>query len=280
MSKNDDNYHAKHPELGSGLLLTLRSSFFIASFTTLGRPIFFSALQRWQMLLLTLLYVTATGASLSASAASQVPTLVNAPVSVASNTQSKTDSFVDFSAVCEQHQQACMEWLGCDSLEECRSIIACLFDEDSDSCDEGGADGENDGQNDQDQRASGFVNPNPVADKTIVLVDTAPANAASRFLAQATLGADYALISQVASFGEDAWLESQFNEPVGYLTPCTQFLVNAANEYAEQVDTGNDEQAEDLVVEHFGDPEKFHQYAWWTQVMTSPDLVRQRLPWH
>jgi len=334
MSKNDDNYHAKHPEQGSGLLLTLRSPFFITSFITSfiasfntyfiksGRPNFFKALKRWQMLLFTLLYVTATGASLSASAASQMPTLVNTPTSAMSNAQSKTAEtagFVDFFAVCEQHQQACMEWLGCDSLEECRSIIACLVDEDeceemphceedeeecearpeceeeeeecedmpecdeedSESCDEGGADGEtdgeNDGQNDQDQRASGFVNPNPVADKTIMLVDTAPANAASRFLAQATLGADYALITQVASFGEDVWLESQFNEQVGYLTPYTQFLVNAANEYAEQVDTGNDEQAEDLVVERFGDPEKFHQYAWWTQVMTSPDLVRQRV---
>lgn len=309
MSKNDNNYHAKHPEQGSGLPITLRSPFFIASFTTYfiksERPIFFSALKRWQMLLFTLLYVTATGASLSATAASQMPTLVNAPVSVASNAQSKTGKtagFVDFFAVCEQHQQACMEWLGCDSLEECSSIIACLVDEDeceemphceedeeeceelpeceegdeedSESCDEGG---ENDGQNDQDQRASGFVNPNPVADKTIMLVDTAPANAASRFLAQATLGADYALITQVASFGEDVWLESQFNEPVGYLTPYTQFLVNAMVDYAEQVDTGNDEQAEDLVVDRFGDPEKFHQYAWWTQVMTSPDLVRQRV---
>ena len=71
--------------------------------------------------------------------------------------------------------------------------------------------------------------------------------------------------------GKQAWLQQQFAQPIGYLTPQTRFLYRRAEAIEEQ---SNDEER---VARLLGDPEKFHMYAWWTQVMTSPDLLRQRV---
>ena len=48
----------------------------------------------------------------------------------------------------------------------------------------------------------------------------------SRFLAQATLGADWEEIHRASLLGLDGWFEEQFELPVGYHEPMLQDLVN------------------------------------------------------
>ncbi|MDA0196662.1 MAG: DUF1800 family protein [Bacteroidetes bacterium] len=80
---------------------------------------------------------------------------------------------------------------------------------------------------------------------------------ASRFLAQATFGADYATIEMTAAMGYDSWLEEQFNLP-----------------YTTIVDE---------MIEQSSEPEPYGMYnpwfraAWITSNLTSPDLLRRRL---
>lgn len=151
----------------------------------------------------------------------------------------------------EEEEQECNE-----DEEECES------DEDDDEeCDEDEGSCENEPGK---TVTSGYVNPNPVPDNTIVKVERSAANKASRFLNQATLGANYPLVTQVAAMGEAKWLESQFTQPVGYIYPYTHFLLEEQGKLAEEQ-------------EPFGSPIKFHMHGWWTQIMTSPDLVRQRV---
>ncbi|MBT5724892.1 MAG: DUF1800 domain-containing protein [Gammaproteobacteria bacterium] len=117
------------------------------------------------------------------------------------------------------------------------------------------------------------MNSNPVSDETIHAVSLTAANEASRFLTQATMGANYPLISQVASQGHEEWLEAQFNAPIGLTIPYADFLTARLNA-AEDADSEADI---DALFEVQGAPESYFGYAWWTQAMTSPDLVRQRV---
>lgn len=80
----------------------------------------------------------------------------------------------------------------------------------------------------------------------------------ARFLTQATLGPNPTLINEVALLGPEAWIEAQFNQPVGLLQP----LVEA---YIEEL-----EEDEDGFYATFS-------WAWWQQAMTSPDVLRQRI---
>jgi len=82
---------------------------------------------------------------------------------------------------------------------------------------------------------------------------------ASRFLSMATLGADYEEIEKAAAVGREQWIEQQFNQPIGYNLPFTLELLELAFE--------ND----------FEDIQPFRRYSWWQEVMTSPDLLRQRV---
>lgn len=93
---------------------------------------------------------------------------------------------------------------------------------------------------------------------------------ASRFLSQATLGADKNLIDLVAEQGLENWLEEQFEkEGINYL------------EEVERIH-------EDWYQWHLslgGDPDEFEQqitwidymYAWWSENLFNEDLVRQRV---
>ena len=156
---------------------------------------------------------------------------------------------------CEEDEQECQELPECDTQEEeCEEFPEC--DSQEEACEEF-----------HQNVSTGYENPNPLPDSTEMVVEQSAANNASRFLAQATLGADYATISQVASFGEDMWLESQFQQPPGYLFPYIDHLFKRQEELDEQYPDS------DLL----GGPLSFHMHAWWTQVMTSPDLVRQRI---
>lgn len=93
---------------------------------------------------------------------------------------------------------------------------------------------------------------------------------ASRFLAQTTLGSDLATIQQVAEIGFETWIDQQFSvQPSSYL----EILREVYEEVFE------------LYIEDGGDPNNFRcrpnwarsNYAWWQMVMTSEDLLLQRV---
>lgn len=89
--------------------------------------------------------------------------------------------------------------------------------------------------------------------------ETVSMEEASRFLSMATLGADYEEIQKVAEIGKEGWLEEQFNQPAGYNLPYTLELLELAYE------------------NNFEEIRSFRRFSWWQQVMTSPDLLRQRV---
>ena len=151
----------------------------------------------------------------------------------------------------------------CDGEQDCDADDEEEGDEPE--CDsEEDCDADDEGEEQRDFVTTGFINPNPEPNMTIEDVDIDSANKAARFLHQATLGANYPTITQVAAMGEEQWLEQQFQQPIGYLFPQTEFLLTAMEQKGEEF-------------ELFGSPVKFHMHAWLTQAMTSPDLVRQRI---
>ena len=90
----------------------------------------------------------------------------------------------------------------------------------------------------------------------------APADAAG-FLSQATLGADWDEIHRMAGLGQEAWLEEQFNRPVGYHQP---YLDQLAVQFTQADPTLELE----VEAEH-------RRWSWWQQVMQGPDPLRQRI---
>ena len=83
---------------------------------------------------------------------------------------------------------------------------------------------------------------------------TTPAEA-SRFLSQATLGADWEEIHRTAGIGLPAWLDEQFERPVGLQQPDLDRRAQMGLE---------------LDSEH-------RRWSWWQQVMAGPDPLRQRV---
>jgi len=78
---------------------------------------------------------------------------------------------------------------------------------------------------------------------------------ASRFLSQTTLGADWEEIHRTAAMGFDAWLDEQFQRPVGYHQPFLDARARAGLE---------------VEAEH-------RRWSWWDQIMYGPDPLRQRV---
>lgn len=167
---------------------------------------------------------------------------------------------------CDEETQDCDAYYECieEGGEDCERFLGC--DEEDETCDSVPQCEENE-EGECEVVFTGYENPNPVPSDAVFSVEKDAAERASRFLTQSTLGANYPLVTLVASMGEAAWLESQFNEPVGYLFPYTDYLINLAE--STEVDGE--------YTEVYGQPFTFHLHAWWTQVMTSPDLVRQRV---
>ena len=93
---------------------------------------------------------------------------------------------------------------------------------------------------------------------------------ASRFLAQATLGADEQMIQQAVDMGFEAWIEEQFViEPTLYLETLQQIYQVIYNQFLSE---GNDPN------EFRCRPRWYHtNYAWWEMIMTGDDLLRQRI---
>lgn len=86
------------------------------------------------------------------------------------------------------------------------------------------------------------------------------AQEASRFLAQATLGADLALIQQVAATGIEPWIDQQF------ALPQTQILDYLYTNLYDEADIGTESADQPLF-----------RYALWTMIMSGSDLLRQRV---
>jgi len=78
---------------------------------------------------------------------------------------------------------------------------------------------------------------------------------ASRFLAQASLGADYDEIQRVARIGPNAWLNEQFAKPIGYQQPFLDQRLRMGLEVTSAQ----------------------RRWSWWQQIMSGPDPLRQRV---
>lgn len=111
-----------------------------------------------------------------------------------------------------------------------------------------------------------FNAPDFVADEATAVSRNAALTAeqeVSRFLAQATLGADLALIQTVAAMGIEAWIDQQF------IVPQSQLLDYLYAELYDEADIG-DENAESPWRTLF-------RYALWQTALKGSDLLRQRV---
>ena len=97
-----------------------------------------------------------------------------------------------------------------------------------------------------------------------VMVDTF---GASRFLAQATLGANYEEIHRTANMGVSAWIEEQFAMPIDSMQVImdSMFVI-----YQDSL--ANDGYGTDVLI-----PRLYKDYAWWQMVMTSNAQLRHRI---
>jgi len=93
-------------------------------------------------------------------------------------------------------------------------------------------------------------------------------NAASRFLAQATLGADIELIDHVSNVGITQWLDDQLNMPASF--SMSDYLFDLIDLAQDSLDALGDP-------EPFPAPTRFWYYAWWKHVIDGDDLVRARI---
>ena len=108
-------------------------------------------------------------------------------------------------------------------------------------------------------------------DKTINNIGLeGPLMDASRFLSQASLGADMATMQHVADIGFEAWIDEQLALPVNKMLPQTNQI------YAEVIE---------WYLLNGGDPEDIgirpnwtvFNYTWWENHMAAQDLLRQRV---
>ena len=95
---------------------------------------------------------------------------------------------------------------------------------------------------------------------------TAELNAASLLASQATMGATYEDIVDMATVGPEAWIDAQMTLPTGTHTPQVLDLIarRDAGEFAA-VETDVE-----LLV-------SFRRYVWWHQALSAPDVLRQRV---
>lgn len=119
---------------------------------------------------------------------------------------------------------------------------------------------------------------------------------ASRFLAQATFGADYATIQMVAAMGYEAWLQEQFALPAISIVDEMQrasIYAKGEEEEEEEEEEDGEEDEEDREEEDDKDREEqeeeeeeeeflpinsyYFDLAWMNNHLTSPDALRQRM---
>jgi uncharacterized protein (DUF1800 family) len=96
---------------------------------------------------------------------------------------------------------------------------------------------------------------------------------ASRFLAQASFGADYATIQMTAAMGYEAWLTEQFQLPqISMVDEMKRMAL--VNYYADEEE---DEEEEEEEEEEFFVGSNHFDLAWVNNHLTSPDVLRQRM---
>lgn len=95
--------------------------------------------------------------------------------------------------------------------------------------------------------------------------------AASRFLGQATFGGSYEDLWQVANQGYAAWLDDQFNRPMGSYQDTTEKIWEYFKQaYIAQLGLPN---VQNVVLPLF----VYWRMAWWQQTMLGQDPLRQRV---
>lgn len=93
---------------------------------------------------------------------------------------------------------------------------------------------------------------------------------ASRFLSQASFGADLELVNEVADLGIQNWMDQQFLTPATYYTDTLQRIFDQSRSI--YIQNGNDS------TNYPTRPNHVHMdYAWWQNNMTAKDLLRQRI---
>ncbi|MDX1665925.1 MAG: DUF1800 family protein [Saprospiraceae bacterium] len=94
-------------------------------------------------------------------------------------------------------------------------------------------------------------------------------NAASRFLAQATLGADYEDIEATAQRGFTSWLDEQLNMPLDF---SLEDYVRSLTQRARDTLIARGEDASGVRPKS-----QFWRFAWMQYTMTQPDVLRNRV---
>lgn len=94
-------------------------------------------------------------------------------------------------------------------------------------------------------------------------------NSSSRFLAQASFGADYETIVATADQGFEEWIDEQFALPIPF---SLKVYVNDLVEVYRDSLIANGDDPDDAFAR--GD---YWRFAWWQYTMTSPDVLRNRM---
>lgn len=96
---------------------------------------------------------------------------------------------------------------------------------------------------------------------------------ASRFLGQATLGADWETIEEVAQLGIENWIDVQYALPETSLKDTTEMI------WEHFLDAFNDQWGEDVIFENnmVLRHSLYMRMAWWNNIMKGEDLLRHRV---
>lgn len=100
-------------------------------------------------------------------------------------------------------------------------------------------------------------------------------NAASRFLSQATLGATFSDIQEVANLGTETWLENQLNQPNSF--SIEGYLRYLAQGVADSLNLANPPPQTAFTVENLNLSDWYFDIAWFQGSMTAPDKLRWRV---
>lgn len=97
------------------------------------------------------------------------------------------------------------------------------------------------------------------------------AQAAARFLSQASFGGNIQEIQNVVDIGYEEWIDQQINMPIGYMYP----MLMDVFQQAYQIHLNNGGAADDF----YGPYWPHFQYAFWQNNILNQDLLRQKVAW-
>ncbi|NJL73740.1 MAG: DUF1800 domain-containing protein [Saprospiraceae bacterium] len=94
-------------------------------------------------------------------------------------------------------------------------------------------------------------------------------NAASRFLGQATLGADLETITAISETGFSEWIDAQTSLPIAF--SLKTYVDELVEIYRDSL-AANGEDPEEAYARS-----EYWRFAWWQYVMSAPDVLRSRV---